>query len=172
MQRCGISWKLNNNFANFGRYPTSSNPVRFVDISLEFRKLHTVHRNAGSVPEKVEHDRRETRDVASSYKVISRPPLALRAKLDKQSPVSVEGFYCKICNMLPPSPSHVLRAHDSQINALSFSTDNERLYSGDAGGQVIVTSTRTLRPLASWRAHIDGILGVEEWNGDSVITFV
>ncbi|KAF8577783.1 WD40 repeat-like protein [Ramaria rubella] len=71
--------------------------------------------------------------------------------------------------MFPPSPVHILRGHGTQINALFFSVDNERLYSGDSAGQVIATSTRSLRPFTSWRAHSDGILGIEEWN-DSVIT--
>lgn len=46
-----------------------------------------------------------------------------------------------------------------------FSDDNERLYSGDAEGNVVVTSTRTLRPVALWKAHEDSVLGVQEWEG-------
>ncbi|OCH94431.1 WD-40 repeat-containing protein [Obba rivulosa] len=64
----------------------------------------------------------------------------------------------------PPSPTHLLRSHAAPVNAVHFSDDNERLYSGDASGLVVVTSTRTLRALASWKAHVDGILGVQEWN--------
>ncbi|KAL4252581.1 WD40-repeat-containing domain superfamily protein [Abortiporus biennis] len=64
-----------------------------------------------------------------------------------------------------PSPSHLLRTHQAPVNALCFSDDNERLYSGDQSGTAIITSTRTLRPLASWRPHTDGILGIQEWNG-------
>jgi WD40 repeat protein len=70
-----------------------------------------------------------------------------------------------------PAPAHILRSHSSQINVLAFSTDNERLYSGDASGQIIVTLTRSFRPLASWKAHTDGVLGIEEFR-DSVITWV
>ncbi|OBZ72030.1 ASTRA-associated protein 1 [Grifola frondosa] len=69
----------------------------------------------------------------------------------------------------PPSPSHILRGHIAQVNALWFSDDNERLYSGDAAGAIVITSTRTLRPLAAWNAHTDGILGVQELE-DRVIT--
>ncbi|KAI0926060.1 hypothetical protein AcV5_008624 [Taiwanofungus camphoratus] len=69
----------------------------------------------------------------------------------------------------PPSPTHILRSHTAQVNALHFSDDNERVYSGDATGTVVVTSTRTLRSLAAWKAHTDGLLGVQEW-GDSIIT--
>ena len=70
-----------------------------------------------------------------------------------------------------PVPSHILRGHAHLINTVSFSLDNERLYSGDASGLVIATSTRTMRPIASWKAHKDGLLGVEEL-GETVITLV
>lgn len=68
-----------------------------------------------------------------------------------------------------PPPKHILRLHSAQLAALSFSKDNERLYSGDIQGLVVATSTRTMRAIASWKAHSDGILGVEEWQ-DYVIT--
>ncbi|EIN03764.1 WD40 repeat-like protein [Punctularia strigosozonata HHB-11173 SS5] len=69
----------------------------------------------------------------------------------------------------PPSPLRILRIHGDEISTLAFSNDNERLYSGDTSGRVVITSTRTMRPLAAWNAHTDGILGVQEW-GNSVIT--
>ncbi|KAI0255015.1 WD40-repeat-containing domain protein [Lactifluus subvellereus] len=68
-----------------------------------------------------------------------------------------------------PPPLHIIRSHNSPISALFVSGDNERIYSGDISGLVVITSTRTLRPLASWKAHKDGLLGVEEW-GKHVIT--
>lgn len=74
-------------------------------------------------------------------------------------------------NKAPPTPIHLLRPHSSRINTLWFSDDNERLYSGDTSGMVIITSTRTLRSIASWKAHNEGLLGVQEWN-DSVLTYV
>lgn len=75
--------------------------------------------------------------------------------------------------MQAPAPAHIIRTHSASITAITFSTDNERLYSGDGSGRVIVTSTRSLRPLASWNAHTDGILGVEEWStADSILTYV
>ncbi|KAJ7274518.1 WD40-repeat-containing domain protein [Mycena haematopus] len=64
----------------------------------------------------------------------------------------------------PASPTHLIRSHSSDVTALFFSDDNERLYSGDASGRVVVTSTRSLRSIVSWLAHTDGILGVQEWN--------
>lgn len=64
---------------------------------------------------------------------------------------------------LAPSPSHIIRAHSSKVATVSFSKDNERIYSGDVTGTVVVTSTRTLRSIAVWKAHLDGILGIEEW---------
>jgi hypothetical protein len=71
-----------------------------------------------------------------------------------------------------PPPLHTIRSHNSGINALFVSHDNERIYSGDVSGQVVITSTRSIRPLASWKAHADGILGVEEWGEQQVITSV
>ncbi|KAG1790137.1 WD-40 repeat-containing protein [Suillus plorans] len=68
-----------------------------------------------------------------------------------------------------PSPICLLRSHSSAVSTLSISTDNERIYSGDTVGQVIVISTRSLRPLASWKAHTDSLLGIEEW-GSQIIT--
>ncbi|KAI5114919.1 hypothetical protein M0805_009651, partial [Coniferiporia weirii] len=71
--------------------------------------------------------------------------------------------------MHAPSPSHILRVHTAHVSVVSFSQDNERLYSGDLSGNIVVTSTRTLRPIAAWKAHTDGILGVQEW-ASNIIT--
>lgn len=71
----------------------------------------------------------------------------------------------------PPTPKHLIRSHGASVNALYISDDNERIYSGDAQGTVAVTSTRTLRAVAHWKAHNDGLLGVQEWEG-SIITSV
>ena len=70
-----------------------------------------------------------------------------------------------------PPPLHIIRSHTSAISALFISDDNERIYSGDISGLAVITSTRSLRPLASWKAHTDGLLGLEEW-GNQVITSV
>ncbi|KAG9008457.1 ASTRA complex subunit [Tulasnella sp. 427] len=75
----------------------------------------------------------------------------------------------------PPPPIRILRSHAAQINAVTFSPldpegkTNERLYTGDGDGLVVITSTSTFRALASWKAHDNGILEVKEWE-DSVIT--
>lgn len=71
----------------------------------------------------------------------------------------------------PPSPHHLLRTHAVAVNVIYFSDDNERLYSADSSGRVSVTSTRSLRPLASWKAHTDALLGVEEFES-FIITYV
>ena len=71
---------------------------------------------------------------------------------------------------LPPTPQHILRSHSSPITALSVSGDNERIYSADASGKVVVTSTGSLRAITQWNAHTDSILGVEEWD-DHIITY-
>ena len=65
----------------------------------------------------------------------------------------------------PPLPKHILRSHRDQINSLYLSDDNERLYSGDIAGFVVLTATRTLRALVSWKAHTNAILTVKEWDG-------
>ncbi|KAI0749468.1 WD-40 repeat-containing protein [Daedaleopsis nitida] len=69
----------------------------------------------------------------------------------------------------PPTPKHLIRSHGAQVNVIYISNDNERIYSGDAEGTVVVTSTRSLRAVAHWKAHNDGLLGVQEWEG-SIIT--
>ena len=71
----------------------------------------------------------------------------------------------------PPTPTHILRSHTSPISALCISPNNQRIYTGDASGTIVVTSTLTLRPIAKWGAHKEGILGVEEW-GQAIVTSV
>ncbi|KIY68080.1 WD-40 repeat-containing protein [Cylindrobasidium torrendii FP15055 ss-10] len=68
----------------------------------------------------------------------------------------------------PPPPSHILRGHLDSVTCLSISDDNERIYSGDSGGRVICTSTRTLRPILSWQAHDDALLGVQECHNEII----
>ncbi|KAJ3971907.1 WD40-repeat-containing domain protein [Lentinula raphanica] len=70
---------------------------------------------------------------------------------------------------LAPAPIHLLRSHTSSIAALFISRDNERIYSGDSSGHAVITSTQTLRAIASWKAHEDGFLGIEEWE-NAIIT--
>jgi hypothetical protein len=72
---------------------------------------------------------------------------------------------------MEPSPSHILRSHSSQLTTVSFSDDNERIYSGDGSGVCVVTSTRSLRAITSWKAHSGGLLGVQELD-EYIITFV
>ena len=64
----------------------------------------------------------------------------------------------------PPTPLHLLRSHLHPISALAWSDDNERIYSADTSGKIVVTSTRSLRTITAWNAHTDSILGVEEWD--------
>ncbi|KAF5389857.1 hypothetical protein D9757_003675 [Collybiopsis confluens] len=68
-----------------------------------------------------------------------------------------------------PAPIHILRSHSSSIAAIFMTRDNERIYTGDASGHASVSSTRTLRAIASWKAHNDGFLGIAEWE-DGIIT--
>ncbi|KAG8213366.1 WD40-repeat-containing domain protein [Butyriboletus roseoflavus] len=69
----------------------------------------------------------------------------------------------------PPSPLHTLRIHQQLVLALFVSSDNERIYSGDGKGWVVITSSRSLRAIANWEAHKDGLLGIEEY-GEHAIT--
>ncbi|EIW84057.1 WD-40 repeat-containing protein [Coniophora puteana RWD-64-598 SS2] len=64
-----------------------------------------------------------------------------------------------------PSPAHILRTHRHALTALDVSHDNARIISADASGRVVVTSTRSLRVIAAWQAHTDGVLGVQEVGG-------
>jgi len=72
---------------------------------------------------------------------------------------------------LPPTPRHLLRSHSSSLTAVAWSDDNERIYSADSSGKVVVTSSGSLRPITAWNAHTDSVLGVEEWDG-YIITLV
>ncbi|KAH9481428.1 ASTRA-associated protein 1 [Psilocybe cubensis] len=81
----------------------------------------------------------------------------------------MSGITSATASITPPTPLHLLRSHTSPVSAIAWSDDNERIYSADASGKVIVTSTRSLRAIASWMAHTDSILGVEEW-GESIVT--
>ncbi len=71
----------------------------------------------------------------------------------------------------PSAPKHLIRSHAAAVSVVHISDDNERIYSGDANGNVVITSTRSLRAVASWKAHTDGLLGVQEWE-ERVITSV
>ncbi|KAH7341245.1 WD-40 repeat-containing protein [Rhizoctonia solani] len=68
----------------------------------------------------------------------------------------------------PPPPFKVLRTHNVQINTIYFSHDNEYLVAGDSFGRVSIISTRTFRPIADWNAHMDSVLGAQEWNGQII----
>lgn len=81
----------------------------------------------------------------------------------------------------PSVPLFVLRHHSAQINALCFvlpaapgpsRLGRSLLCSGDADGWVAITDLKSRRALCIWRAHEDGVLGIEEWEGDKVITYV
>ncbi|KAN0092896.1 WD40-repeat-containing domain protein [Tylopilus felleus] len=66
---------------------------------------------------------------------------------------------------LSPSPLYTLRVHQQPVLTVFVSSDNERIYSGDAKGRVVITSTRSFRAIADWDAHKDGLLGIEEYGG-------
>ena len=95
-------------------------------------------------------------------------------RMAHQAPLRRDGrrSAATLMSVPPPSaPAHLLRTHTAAVNALHISDDNERLYSADASGSVVITSTRSFRPLAQWQAPTDSILGVQEWE-NQIITFV
>ena len=65
----------------------------------------------------------------------------------------------------PPTPFHLLRVHQAPLSALSFNDDNTLLYAADQSGWVSITDLRTRWVVAHWKAHSDGVLGLEEWEG-------
>lgn len=62
----------------------------------------------------------------------------------------------------PPSPVHILRLHRQPVTAIFISEDNERIFTSDSSGRVIVTSARSMRAISDWQAHTNSILGIEE----------
>ena len=74
-------------------------------------------------------------------------------------------------DVLPPAqPVYVLRGHACAIHALRFLKNNIRLLTGDSDGWVVSWSMVYKRPVAVWRAHQDGILGIGSWGADRIIT--
>ncbi|CAD6563594.1 MAG: ASTRA complex subunit [Tremellales sp. Tagirdzhanova-0007] len=65
----------------------------------------------------------------------------------------------------PPAPFHLLRNHQSSLSALSFDSTNNFLYSGDQSGHIAMTDLRKRRVICHWKAHKEGLLGVQEWDG-------
>ena len=74
-------------------------------------------------------------------------------------------------DVLPPAqPVYVLRGHTCAIHALHFMKNNARLLTGDSDGWVVSWSMAYKRPVAVWRAHQDGVLGIGSGGGDRIIT--
>jgi WD40 repeat protein len=68
----------------------------------------------------------------------------------------------------PPTPFHILRAHQAPLSAIRFTAGNTHLVAGDQDGTVSITDLRARRVIASWKAHDGGILGLGEWDGGIV----
>jgi ASTRA-associated protein 1 len=69
-------------------------------------------------------------------------------------------------------PAYVLRGHISPIHALHFFRQNAYLASGDSDGWVVVWSLASKRAVAVWKAHEGSILGVRDWGGERLVTYV
>ena len=75
--------------------------------------------------------------------------------------------------LLPPAqPAFILRGHSDEVHALHFTQGNARLLTADADGWVVSWNLAFKRPVAAWRAHAKGILGLGSWGPDRVITCV
>lgn len=70
----------------------------------------------------------------------------------------------------PPQPTFVLRGHTAQIHALNFTYDNRRLVSGDADGWLVSWDLAVKRPVGSWKAHNQAVLGLGSWGQDRIIS--
>ena len=70
----------------------------------------------------------------------------------------------------PVQPVYVLRGHSSPIHALALVRHNSRLLAGDADGWVSLWSLASKRAVSVWRAHRAAILGLKEWNDESIIS--
>lgn len=71
----------------------------------------------------------------------------------------------------PLQPKTILRGHKSQVHAVAFIRNNERLVTGDADGYVIAWDLAIMRPRAVWQAHDSSILGLAGWQTDRIITY-
>ena len=72
----------------------------------------------------------------------------------------------------PLQPLYVLRGHSAQINVVYFLRNNSRLLTGDADGWIVLWKISSRRAVAVWKAHEGAILGVADWGGDKIITWV
>ncbi|WWC71086.1 uncharacterized protein I206_105039 [Kwoniella pini CBS 10737] len=67
-----------------------------------------------------------------------------------------------------PPPFHLLRSHHSPISSVYFNPSNTLLYSGDQDGCITILDLKVRRVIAYWKAHQNGILGLEEWQGSLI----
>lgn len=72
----------------------------------------------------------------------------------------------------PAMPAYILRGHTSPVHALHFFRQNAYLASGDSDGWVVVWSQASKRAVAVWKAHEGSILGLRDWGGDRLVTYV
>lgn len=72
-----------------------------------------------------------------------------------------------VAHRSPPAPEYILRAHEAQINTLSFVHPGNLLLSGDADGYVGVWSMDSFRPLLFSKLHAASVLTVASWAAGS-----
>lgn len=75
-------------------------------------------------------------------------------------------------NLPPATPAYIFRGHTSTLHAIHFFSANRYLASADAEGWVIIWSLASRRPVAVWKAHEGGILGVKNWGDEILLTYV
>ncbi|ETI21389.1 hypothetical protein G647_07736 [Cladophialophora carrionii CBS 160.54] len=70
----------------------------------------------------------------------------------------------------PAVPAYILRGHEAPVHALHFYADNSFLASGDSDGWMVLWSLSSKRPVAVWKAHEAGILQIQHWTKDRLIS--
>lgn len=70
----------------------------------------------------------------------------------------------------PPEPVYILRGHASAVNSLLFLRGNLRLLSGDSSGFIVLWDLTIKRPTAVWKAHGEGIIGIDGWTDGRILT--
>ncbi|KIW64410.1 hypothetical protein PV04_09344 [Phialophora macrospora] len=70
----------------------------------------------------------------------------------------------------PAVPAYILRGHEASVHALHFYAGNSFLASGDSDGWMVLWSLSSKRPVAVWKAHEAGILQIQHWAKDRLVS--
>ncbi|EXJ94275.1 hypothetical protein A1O1_02668 [Capronia coronata CBS 617.96] len=70
----------------------------------------------------------------------------------------------------PAVPKYILRGHDAAIHALHFYSGNAFLASGDSDGWLVIWSLTTKRPVAVWKGHDGGVMAIQHWTTERLVS--